>query len=358
MRAATMSIDLAALRHNLAVARAKAGSAEVAAVVKADAYGHGAARVLPALRAADKLAVACIEEALALREAGATQPILLLEGVFEPDELPLCAAHGLEIVVHEPGQVRMLETCRLDRRLPVWLKIDTGMHRLGVRHVDVGPTAARLAACAAVERLGFMSHLADADSPASPMTARQIDRFAAATVGLGGPRSLANSAGLLAWPKARGDLVRPGIMLWGCSPLADITGPAIGLRPVMTLRTKLIAVQPVAAGEPVGYGGTWQAPAATRVGIAAIGYGDGYPRHVPSGTPVLVAGRHCLLVGRVSMDMLAVDLGPEPAVGVGAEVTLWGEGLPVETVAAAADTVGYELLCGVTARVHVRLLDG
>ena len=356
MRAATASIDLAALRHNLAVARAKAGHAEVAAVVKADAYGHGAARVLPALAKADKLAVACIEEALALRDAGAVRPILLLEGVFEPDELPLCAAHGLEIVVHEPGQIRMLETTRLERPVPVWLKIDTGMHRLGVQPHEVEALAARLEGCANVARLGLMTHLAEADTAGSDATTRQIERFATATAGLDGPRSIANSAGLLAWHAARADLARPGIMLWGCSPLAGSTGPAVGLLPVMTLKTKLIAVQPVAAGEAVGYGGTWRASRATRIGIAAIGYGDGYPRHAPAGTPVLVAGRRHALVGRVSMDMLAVDLGLESIAGVGAAVTLWGEGLPVETVAAAAGTIGYELLCGVTSRVHVRLV--
>jgi alanine racemase len=356
MRPATATIDLAALRHNLAQARERAAGAKVVAVVKANAYGHGAARVLPALDAAEMLGVACIEEALSLREAGARRPILLLEGVFEADELPLCARHGFEVAVHEPGQVRMLETARLDRSLAVWLKIDSGMGRLGFRPEAAGTVWQRLADCAAVAPgIRVMSHFANADAPGDEGTLRQIARLDA--LDLPGERSFCNSAGVLAWPEAHGDWVRPGIMLYGVTPMSDRTGPEEGLRPVMTLATRLIAVKEMRKGEPVGYGGAWQAPAAMRLGIAAMGYGDGYPRHASSGTPVLVAGRPAALVGRVSMDMIAIDLSGHPDAQVGSPVTLWGRDLPIETVARRAGTIGYELLCGVTGRVHVEVVD-
>lgn len=358
MRPATATVDLGALRHNLTLARRRAGGAKVVAVVKANGYGHGAARLLPALGEADMLGVACIEEALALREAGARQPILLLEGVFEADELPLCARLGFEVAVHEPGQLRMLELARLERPLTAWLKVDTGMSRLGFRPEAAPAVHGRLRGCAAVAGIRLMTHFASADDPADPATPAQLGRFRAATEGLPGERSLCNSAGLLAWPEAHGDWVRPGIMLYGVSPLAGRTGPDEGLRPVMTLKTALIAVKEVRRGERVGYSGTWTAPSDTRVGIAAIGYGDGYPRHAPSGTPVLVAGRPAPLAGRVSMDMLAVDLSGHPRAEVGDSVVLWGEGLPVETVASAAGTIAYELLCGITGRVHVELRGG
>jgi alanine racemase len=358
MRPATAVIDLAALRHNLAVAKARAGGARVVAVVKANGYGHGAAHLLPGLGEADMLGVACIEEALGLREAGAKQPILLMEGVFEADELPLCARLGFDVVVHQPEQVRMLEAAALERPLGVWLKLDTGMNRLGFRPEAMPAALERLRGCAAVAPgLRLMTHFANADEPTNPATCAQIRRFAAAAEGLGLERALCNSAGLLAWPEAHAEWVRPGIMLYGVSPMAGRTGRDEGLRPVMTLKTGLIAVKEVRAGGAVGYAGAWRAPADTRVGIAAMGYGDGYPRHAPSGTPVLVNGVAALIVGRVSMDMLAVDLGGQPQARVGDPVVLWGDGLPVETIAAAAGTIAYELLCGITGRVHVELRD-
>lgn len=355
MRPASAVIDLAAVRHNLARARALAGQARIVAVVKADAYGHGAARILPALASAGMLGVACIEEALALREAGAVQPILLLEGVFAADELAACARHGFEVAVHEPGQLAMLEGARLDRPLTAWLKVDTGMRRLGFAPEAVRVAHPRLAACAAVGTIRLMTHFAHADTPADPMTSVQLERFADVTSGIEAERSLCNSAGLLAWPAAHGQWVRPGVLLYGVSPMAGRTGREEGLRPVMSLRTRLIAVREVRRGERVGYAGVWSAETDTRVGIAAIGYGDGYPRHAPSGTPVLVNGRPATLAGRVSMDMLAIDLADQPRARVGDPVLLWGEGLPVETVAAHAGTIAYELLCGVTRRVHVEL---
>ena len=358
MRPATAVIDLAALRHNLQLVRKRAAGARVAAVVKANGYGHGAARLLPALRSADRLVVACIEEAVALREAGARQPILLLEGVFTADELPLCARLGFEVVAHDHEQVRMLESARLERPLTVWLKLDTGMNRLGFRPETAHGMAARLHACASVAAdLRLMTHFASADDPADPASRVQIGRFARAVEGLPGERSLCNSAGILAWREAHGQWVRPGIMLYGVSPMAGRTGTDEGLRPVMTLRTRLIAVKPVRRGETVGYAGSWTAPEDMTIGIAAMGYGDGYPRHAPSGTPVLVSGRPAALVGRVSMDMLAVDLRRHPEARIGDPVTFWGDGLPVETVAAMAGTIPYELLCGITGRVHIEVRD-
>jgi alanine racemase len=358
MRPATAVIDLAALRHNLAVARQRADGARAVAVVKANGYGHGAARLLPALAEADMLGVACIEEALALREAGAVQPILLMEGVFEADELPLCARLGFEIAVHEPGQVRMLEQARLERPLTAWLKLDSGMSRLGFRPDEALGIFGRLRASEAVAPdIRLMTHFANADEPSDPATREQIRRFAAAAEGLHAERSFCNSAGLLAWPQAHAEWVRPGVMLYGVSPMAGRTGSDEGLRPVMTLRTGLIAVKEVRRGEPVGYAGAWRAPADTRIGIAAMGYGDGYPRHAPSGTPVRVNGAPAALAGRVSMDMIAIDLAAHPTAKVGDPVLLWGEGLPVETIAAAAGTIAYELLCGITGRVHVELRD-
>lgn len=357
MRAATAIIDLAAFRHNLAMAKRRASAAKVVAVVKGNGYGHGAARLLPALAAADMLGVACIEEALALREAGARQPILLMEGPFEADELPLCARLGFEIAVHEPGQLRMLEAARLERPLTAWLKVDTGMNRLGFRPEQALPALERLRDAAAVDRVRLMTHFANADDLSDPATPRQLGRFGALAADLGLERSLCNSAGVLAWPAAHAEWVRPGVMLYGVSPLSGRTGPDEGLRPVMTLATRLISLKDVPRGEAVGYAGTWRAPADSRIGIAAMGYADGYPRHAGTGTPVLVDGRPAALVGRVSMDMLAIDVTVHPSAHAGSEVTLWGPGLPVETVAAHAGTIAYELLCGVTGRVHVDVRD-
>ncbi len=354
MRPASATIDLDAFRHNLARVRALAPRSRIVAVVKANGYGHGAARLVPAMAAAEMLGVACLEEALALRDAGAQQPILLMEGTFEPAELATCAAEGLEIAVHHAEQVRMLEVARLPRPLVVWLKIDTGMHRLGVAPPEARALHARLSACRSVAGVRLMTHFASADLPDPQSTEAQLACFAA--LDLPGERSLANSAGVLAWPQAHADWVRPGIMLYGVSPLPGTSGAAHGLRPVMTLATRLIALRDIPAGEAVGYAGAWTAPRPTRVGTAAIGYGDGYPRHAPSGTPVLVDGHEVPLIGRVSMDMITVDLTDRPEAKLGDPVILWGDGLPAERIAAAAGTIAYELLCGVTGRVHTRVV--
>lgn len=354
MRPATATIDLDALRHNLARVRELAPKSRIVAIVKANGYGHGATRLLPALGNADMLGVACIEEAMALRDAGARQPILLLEGVFEAEELPLCAERNFEVVVHHTEQIAMLEGMKLAKPLIAWLKIDSGMGRLGFRPEVARSAFARLEACANIGSIRIMSHFSSADDPHDPATREQLDRMAA--INLPGERSFANSAGILQWPESHADWVRPGIMLYGVSPMIGRTGPEDGLRPVMTLTTRLIATKEMQPGEPVGYAGTWRAPQPTRIGIAAIGYGDGYPRHAPSGTPVLVDGKMAALVGRVSMDMLAIDLSGHDKANVGTPVTLWGEGLPVETIAHHAGTIGYAALCGITSRVHVRVV--
>jgi len=296
--------------------------------------------------------VACIEEALILREAGIGKPILLLEGVFEAAELPLCSRWNLAVAVHDPGQVEMLEHARLEKSLTVWLKIDTGMHRLGIALEQAAAIWQRLRDCPAVATIHLMSHLARTDEREVDSTLRQLQVFEELCGMLPGERSLANSAAVLAWPQTHFDWVRPGLMLYGASPFADTLADQEGLQPVMTLMTRLISVRRLDKGEPVGYGGTWICPEEMDIGVAAIGYADGYPRHAPSGTPVLVNGRRAGLAGRVSMDMLGIDLRGHPEAKVGDLVVLWGQGLPVEIIAQAAGTIPYTLLCGVTARVH------
>ena len=330
----------------------------MAAAVKADGYGHGLVRVARALIDADAFAVAAIGEAQMLRRAGIQQRILLLEGVFEAAELPRCARQGLNIAIHHPEQVRMLETTRLDRPLRVWLKIDTGMHRLGLEPDAAPAIFRRLLDCPSVApAIGLMSHLARADERDCDATRQQLQVFERAVTDLPGPRSLANSAGILGWPDTHFDWVRPGIMLYGASPFVDRLAVDEDLRPVMTFQTRLISIKRLRQGDPVGYGGTWTCPEDMDVGVAAVGYGDGYPRHAPSGTPVLVNGREAALIGRVSMDMITVDLRQHPEAQMGDPVVLWGEGLPVERIARAAGTISYTLLCGITARVKVEVVE-
>lgn len=356
MRDARLGINIGALHHNMRRVREAAPYARVMAMVKADAYGHGARLVAEALAGADGFGVAFLEEALALRAAGIRQPITLLEGVFSDSEMFEAVRHDLTVVVHQEAQVGYLERCRLSGPVRVWLKLDSGMHRLGFSPEAAVPAFRRLRAARLTGELGLMTHFACADELASPMTDHQLTRFRAVQQVLQGdgepiPDTLCNSAGILAWPAAHGAWVRPGIMLFGSSPFADQSAESLGLRPVMTLTSRLIAVRELKKGEPVGYGATWTAERNTRVGVVGIGYGDGYPRHAPSGTPVLVEGRRVPLVGRVSMDMITVDLGNlQPAPGAGC--VLWGEGLPADEVAAHAGTLSYELFCKVTGRVR------
>ncbi len=345
-------VDLCALRANLRLARARASGSRVMAVVKANAYGHGLLEVAHALAEADALAVACIEEALALRRGGVTGRVVLLEGVVEAAELELAARHDLDIVVHHDSQLGLLDSARaLPAPLRVWVKLDTGMHRLGFAPGAARAIYERLSTSRAVGALGWMTHFACADDRDSDATARQLAVFDAALEGLPGVRSAANSGALLGWPQARLDWVRPGILLYGVSPYPARTGADEGLAPVMTLETRLIAVNARRRGDAIGYGGTWVCPEDMAVGVAAIGYGDGYPRHAVSGTPVLVGGARAALIGRVSMDMITLDLRGHPHARPGDPVTLWGPGLTVEEVARHAGTIAYELLCAVGPRV-------
>jgi alanine racemase len=328
----------------------------VIAMVKANAYGHGIVRVARALSKADALGVASLEEGVVLREAGITQPIVLIEGLFYPEELVEAAKHDFTLVVHHLPQVEMLEQSNLDHAFPVWLKINTGMHRLGVDVSELNTLYQRLLSARSVKKpIGLMTHFAEADLTQSAATSEQMTLFERATSAFSGPRSLANSAGILAWADAHGDWVRPGLMLYGASPFADKTGLDLDLQPVMTLSSRLIAIVPVKKGGKVGYGGTWTAPEDMLVGVVGIGYGDGYPQFAQNGTPVLVNGVECSLVGRVSMDMLTVDLRKLPGAQIGDLVVLWGAGLPVETVARHSRTSAYEILTRMTPRPKVEI---
>jgi alanine racemase len=347
-------MDAAALRHNLEVVRRMAPQSRVIAVIKANGYGHGLIETARALPSADAFGVARLDEGLALRAAGIGNEILLLEGVFSAEELQLASGAKLQLVVHTFEQLELLE--RRDAagyRFDVWLKVDTGMNRLGFRVEDFPGAWTRLQRCQCSGTLRLMTHLAAAEEPDSPATRQQLDTFHALTAALGVERSVANSAGLIGSPRARVDWVRPGLMLYGISPLPNQTASSIGLRPAMTLTTQLIALRRVQKSEAVGYGGTWRAPRDSLIGIAAIGYGDGYPRNMRTGTPVLVHGKEVPVVGRVSMDMTAVDVTDLAGVRVGDPVVLWGEGLPAERVAPYADTIAYELVCGISQRVAV-----
>ncbi len=347
----TATIDAGALRHNLAAVRRFAPSSKILAVIKANAYGHGIAPVAHALEDADGFGVARIGEGLALRSAGITRPVVLLEGVFSNDELHQAAAAGFELVVHSLSQVEQLEQAGTTHRFDVWLKLNTGMNRLGVTPAEFDGARRRLQSCAAVGRVRLMTHLFGAEEAGGVGTRRQIGDFLALTAGTNLERSVANSAGLIAWPEARTEWVRPGLMLYGISPIPAQEAYELGLRPAMTLTTQLIAVQRVGRGEGVGYNAIWRAPKDSLIGIAAIGYGDGYARNVRSGAPVLVNGHPAAVAGRVSMDMTAIDVTEVPNAKIGDPVVLWGEGVPAERVAPYADTIAYELVCGIAQRV-------
>lgn len=348
---ATIHTD--ALQHNLAEVRRRAPQSRVMAVVKADGYGHGLERVAQAMAGADAFGVASIADAERIRATGSSKRIVLLSGFFAPADLALIRRLQLDTVLHHESQLAMIEADRDPAPLRLWVKFDSGMHRLGFGLGETRRVVERvLALPQCVEPPVWMSHFARSDEFEAPATAEQIARFDAALAAVQGPRSLSNSAAVLGWPQAHRDWVRAGGALYGLSVVDGRDGSDFGLRPAMSLSTRLIAINEVAAGEPVGYGGAFVCPRPMRIGIAAIGYGDGYPRLAPSGTPVLVNGAPCVTVGRVSMDLLAVDLGTQPEARVGDPVLLWGPGLPVETIAAAAGTISYELTCGITRRVR------
>ncbi len=347
-------IKLGALRHNLQVIRNKAPGAKVMAVVKANAYGHGLLEVAGALFDADSLAVARLTEAKALRAAGIEAPIVLLEGVFAAEELDAAVGLACEIVVHCSEQLAWLEELGAGD-LTVWLKFDTGMNRLGFHVSQADVLINRARNCTVVGELRVMSHFANADDRQDGKTAEQLRLFQSIAEDFKGDVSIANSAGIFGWPDGTlspsGDIwIRPGISLYGISPFKGSSGADLGLRPVMQLESRLITVKVIKAGERVGYGGLWEANEDGIIGIVAAGYGDGYSRYLPSGTPMLVNDRRAPLAGRVSMDMIAVSLGPDAQDAVGDPVLLWGDELPVEEIASHAGTIPYQLVCGVLHR--------
>lgn len=355
-------IDLDALRHNYRLARDLAPSSQALAVIKADAYGHGAVACARALEdLAPAFAVASLEEAAVLREAGIAKPIVLLEGIFAHDELERVDAWGLWLVVHSEWQVAALLDYRPRRPIPTWLKVDSGMHRLGFDPARVEALWQRLRAVPErVTALHLMTHFATADALEPGYFQYQLGMIEALAQRLGAPTCLANSPATLAWPQAHGAWNRPGVMLYGSNPLVGENDATRDLRPVMTLRSELIAVREIATGEPVGYGGRWRAPRPSRIGVVAAGYGDGYDRHAADGTPVLVDGQRCSLAGKVSMDMLTVDITDLPGADIGSRVVLWGEDaadgtrLSIDEVARHCDTVSYTLLTGILPRVSRR----
>lgn len=349
-------VDRGAIRHNLSVARSGAPGQKIWAVVKADAYGHGLWRVLPALDASDGFALVEVDRAVRVREQEPDKRILLLEGAFDATSTALAADRQFELVVHDESQLAWIEALAGPRRLKVWLKMNSGMNRLGFTHTAVRRVYERLVNAAVVERIGLMAHFANADASDRDGINDALERFDRATNGLPGQRSLANSAALFD-PRTHVGWVRPGIMLYGASPFADRSAQALNLKPAMRLESKLLGVQTLLPGDSVGYGSTFTAGRPMRIGVVACGYGDGYPRSAPTGTPVWVAGRRTRLVGRVSMDMITVDLDPVPEATVGAPVQLWGDRIGVDEVAASAGTIGYELLCRLAPRVPVRIDD-
>ncbi len=352
--AAYAVLDLDAARHNLAKVRECAPNAKVMAVIKANGYGHGLLRMAEALQQADAFAVARVDEGIRLRKAGFKNRIAVLEGFTCTEELDELLHYQLDAVVHCWAQLEIMEARTELRACAVWLKLDTGMNRLGFKAAEFNAVYQRLSQCALVKQpINLMTHFASADDVNDDKTLQQINLFNDTVAGFSGERSLANSPGILGWEQSLSDWVRPGVMLYGISPFSDTTGRQLGLKPVMSLHSRLIAVKQIEAGETVGYGGGWVCQKATTLGVVAIGYGDGYPRHAKAGTPVLVNGKRVPLIGRVSMDMMTVDLENQPDAKSGDPVTLWGEGLPVEEIARWADTIPYTLVCGVTQRVQL-----
>jgi alanine racemase len=345
-------VNLNALVHNLAQVRKLAPKSKIMAMIKSNGYGHGLIEVAKALEA-DAFGVACLKEALALRKANIKQRIVVMRGFTNKDELSLISKNNLEAVIHCQEQLKILTQTKLANSISAWLKIDTGMHRLGFAKEKATKIYRELAKNPDIQRLIYiMTHLAEADVLNKSITKKQLFCFAKASQNMEGVEmSVANSAGIICWPDAQADWVRPGVMLYGVSPFADKIGADLGLQPVMTLQSKLIAVKKLKKGDKIGYGGTWRCHEDMPVGVVAIGYGDGYPWHAKNGTPVLVNGKLCKLVGRVSMDMLTVDLRNNPRAKINDPVILWGEGLPIEKIAKSANTIAYELLCQITQRV-------
>ncbi len=345
------TINTAALRHNFQRVRQYAPASRVLAVVKADAYGHGLATVAEALEGADAFAVGTLSEAIELRKISSDKTIVILQGAVDVSDLRIFAQNNFQPVIHGWNQLDDLQAASV-HSLKCWLKMDTGMRRLGLAAGDYDDILKKIENTVAMEKpLVLMSHFACADEPDRVENQRQLDLFGSLAGRHDGETSFCNSAAIIVFPEVHGDWVRPGIMLYGISPLKDVTAAALNLKPAMTLKSRLIAIYDAVAGDSVGYGATWRCPENMRIGVIGIGYGDGYPRHAPNGTPVIINGKRSPLAGRVSMDMLTVDLRDQPDVRIGDEAVLWGEGLPIEEIAEAAGTIAYELVCRLTARV-------
>ena len=357
-RPARVVIDHSALQHNLSRVRQLAPAARVMAVIKADAYGHGLVRTAMTLTQADAFGVACLDEAEELRAAGIRQRVVLLEGFYNAEGLARAAQLQLEMVIHHDYQLLILEQVRLSRPVNVWLKIDSGMHRLGFQPAALPSAWRRLRENAAVAEIRLMTHFADASDRENNMTREQLQVFDSACAGLQGERSLANSAAVIAWPQTHADWVRPGLMLYGVSPLDGGTAADHGLQPAMALLSELISVKHLRQGDSVGYGAQWRCPEDMPVGIVATGYADGFPRHAHTGTPVMVRDCEVMVIGNTSMDMLAVDLRKIPDARVGDTVELWGPRLPVERIAQHAGTIPYEILCAVHKRLRIMEKNG
>ncbi len=352
--AAFAVLNNSALRHNLNVVRQCAPGAKVMAVIKANGYGHGLIRVAGELQESDAFAVARVDEGIRLREAGIAQRIVVLEGFVRHEELALLHRFKLETVLHCDEQLNLLESMDRVDYVNCWLKLDTGMHRLGFDAAEFTSVKSRIDRCRSIAKpVPLMTHLANADDVNDPTTDQQINVFNSVTADSSEQRSIANSAGILEWKISLCDWVRPGIMLFGASPFPDKNGTEYGLKPALTLCSKLLAIKNIKAGDAVGYGGVWVCPRPMKLGVIAIGYGDGYPRGAMSDTPVLVNGCRAPLVGRVSMDMITVDLNHCQSAKPGDPVVLWGEDLPVEEIARHASTIPYTLMCGITQRVMI-----
>ncbi|MCW5599912.1 MAG: alanine racemase [Nitrosomonas sp.] len=350
-------IDFSALQHNLSIVRKHARNAQIMAVIKANAYGHGLLSTVSALRSADAFAVLELEAAVRLREAGVDHPILLLEGYFSTEDLAVVDQYRLSTVIHHEEQLVMLLASKLKNKLNVFVKINTGMNRLGFTLGDAVAALNTLKSHPIIGNITLMTHFACADDPLQKIEImEQIKYFSVIQKKFHLPCSMANSAAILRYPETRADWVRPGIMLYGASPLLDKTAAELDLRPVMTVTSKIIAIQHLALKDKVGYGSHFQADRPMRIGIVACGYADGYPRHAPTGTPILVDGQRTRIVGRISMDMLTVDLTGIEHANVGSNIILWGKGLPIEEVAESAGTISYELFCALSSRVETQTI--
>ncbi len=363
MRRAYAEVSQQALRHNYQVVKSLAPKSKVLAMIKANAYGHGLLDVAHAFKEADAFGVACMDEALTLRQSGVTNPIVLMEGFSHTDELDFLQDCQLTTVIHNFAQIEALRIASSYHPIPVWIKVNTGMNRLGFHPDDFLNAYQQIKNIPAVKLQGVMTHFPKADDTACDMTQNQINQFNTMLAELSGEagitkleKSLANSAGIIAWPDSHQDWVRPGLMLYGASPILNKTSKSLGLLPAMQLFAEVIAIQSVEPGQTVGYGGSWQAAKQTKVAVVSIGYGDGYPWHAQTGTPVLINEQVCTTIGRPSMDMLTVDVSHLDDIAIGDRVKLWGQNLPIEDIAQSSKTISYELFCRLTERVTRRLV--